>query len=117
MTRSTAPLFRQGDVLIIPPTHPRYTAPTGQMTPVLPTSGIGHILAYGEVTGHHHSLAERGASLYRDGRGLTFLSVEELTEVRHQEHNPITLAPLPEPYQVVIQHEWTDALEPRPVQD
>ena len=90
---------RQGDILIIPITK----APK-KLTPVTPEHGR-LILARGEATGHHHSVDARCATLNLDEGGVMFLDVEELTEVRHQEHDPIALEP--GQYKVVRQREYT----------
>ena len=116
MKRTTPMLYRQGDVLIVPPGHPRYRKPKGKLTPKAAEQGQ-FIIAYGEVTGHTHAVPARTATLSLDEGGVTYLTVEELTEVRHQEHNPLVLEPNAAPYQVTIQREWSDALEPRQVAD
>lgn len=116
MSRSTPGLFRQGDVFLIPPTHPAYRKPVGQLRPVAPVKDR-YVLAEGEVTGHSHSVPAASATLSLDEGNVTYLTIRELTEVRHQEHDPIALAPTVEPYEVLIQREWSDALEPRQVAD
>jgi hypothetical protein len=96
-------MYRQGDVLIVP-------------VPTLPATAVRQdgpaILAYGEVTGHAHTV-DRG--ILWQAENATYLTVEELTEVRHQEHAAIPLAP--GTYQIVRQREWTDEHEPRVVAD
>lgn len=80
-------LFRQGDVLI-----ERITALPKGLTKQKHAGRI--ILAFGEVTGHHHSLAEADlADWWKDGKGEQFLTVKETALVEHQEHAPITLEP------------------------
>jgi hypothetical protein len=55
--------------------------------------------ALGEVTGHHHSAViekEGGVpnlTLYEDGDGIFWCSVNRESEVTHQEHGTITLSP------------------------
>lgn len=98
-------LLRQGDVLIIPVAR----LPAGAVQ--RPATGLA-VLAYGEVTGHAHTVA--GGVLHTEG-DVTYLTVEELTEVRHQEHAAIPLAP--GTYRITRQVEWTDAMEPRQVAD
>lgn len=108
-TRKKAPVLlrlRQGDVLLTPVAKlPKGATKQSHTGPA--------VLAYGEVTGHAHTV-EHG-QLYTDGNGLTYLTVEELTKVRHQEHDAITLQP--GVYRVTRQREWTDADEPRQVAD
>lgn len=78
--------LRQGDVLLIEVTSIPKDAKTQK-----PKGRI--VLAEGEVTGHAHTVDSRQAELSLTEGGVMFLTVEELTEVRHQEHAPIPLAP------------------------
>lgn len=125
MKRITAGLYRQGDVLLIPATHPQYRKPQGKLTAPSAESGryiasgqdSRFVLAFGEVTGHAHVVPAKTATLNLDEGGVMYLTVEELTEVRHEEHNPVALPAMDAPYQVTIQREWSDALEPRQVAD
>ncbi|SRR6266699_1562422 len=90
-------MLRQGDVLLIPVTRvPK------KLTPVQPERGR-LILARGEVTGHHHSVDAKTATLNLDEGGVLYMTVEELTAIRHQEHAPIPLAP--GKYKVIRQRE------------
>ena len=50
------------------------------------------ILAYGEATGHHHSIAEKGATLWQL-KGDLYLEVTEPVTISHDEHKPL---PIPE---------------------
>lgn len=101
--------FRQGDVLI----SRICSAPKADVHPVQPENGR-LILAYGEATGHSHSIpATHGSMTRRDD--VLFLTIDQLTEVTHQEHAPITLEP--GVYAVERQREWSDAQEPRYVAD
>ncbi len=103
-------LIRQGDVLFLPisslPNGDRKKRPTGTV-------------AYGEVTGHHHSLATEDlerAEVLEIGDGL-FVHVSESgiridgrevfqrgAAFEHQEHLPVTL-PAGD-YKVIIQREY-----------
>lgn len=79
--------YRQGDVLIeqiaeLPKGLKRQNAQNGRI-----------ILALGEATGHHHSLAADAADWWKDGSDNQFVSLEETTSLEHQEHAPIKLAP------------------------
>ena len=93
--------FRQGDVLI---ERIASKNPTGTESPVEAVSGR-LVLAYGEATGHSHSLDAGSGTLTLDEGGVMFLTVEELTAVEHQEHNPVTLEP--GTYRVTRQREYT----------
>lgn len=99
---------RQGDLLI-----EEYDGPI-QGAPVKPERGR-LVLAKGEATGHDHSLPAKAGTLTLDGDGVMYLTIDELTEVRHQEHDPVVLAP--RNYRVTRQREWTDQDEPREVAD
>ena len=94
-------LARQGDVLIIgiaalPPNLETVKRDAGRV-----------VLAYGEVTGHAHAIAERGATLFRDPKlNALFLNVaEDGVALRHDEHGAIDL-PRGD-YQVIRQREYS----------
>lgn len=73
------------------------------------------VLAYGEVTGHAHAIAERNAELFgrsgSDERWLvirasgTTVEAGPAATVRHEEHAPIVLKP--GVYRVVRQREYS----------
>ena len=50
-----------------------------------------YILAYGEATGHHHQLQGCCALLALNGR--RWITVDEPTELTHQEHHTLTILP------------------------
>lgn len=87
-TKTKPKTYRQGDVWI-----ERILKLPTKLTKVEPVSGR-IILAYGEVTGHHHSIAADAADWWKvEGEADQFLTVKTATEVVHQEHAPIVLAP------------------------
>ena len=96
--------YRQGDVLIrrvdsLPSNRKKIKREMGLV-----------ILAHGEVTGHHHSLADEQVDLFETASeaGVTYLEVREaMATLTHQEHAPITLEP--GKYRVSIQKEYTPA--------
>jgi len=108
--------FRQGDVLIT-----RIASmPTGLLPK--PRDNGRVILAYGEVTGHAHAIADTldapAAALFDDpiaGDGSFVMLVESDTGIVHEEHGRIDLPA--GSYRVTRQREWTDANEPRQVAD
>lgn len=98
--------FRQGDVLITRIDR----APNG-LTP-RPRDGGRVILAYGEVTGHAHAIADTleapAAAIYDDptaADGSFVMLVESDTGLVHEEHGRIDLAP--GAYRVTRQREYT----------
>lgn len=48
------------------------------------------VLAYGEVTGHAHAIADPAALLYDAGEEL-FLQADGTVTLRHEEHAPIAI--------------------------
>lgn len=107
-------LFRQGDVLLVAVTLPPRTAKA--LRPA-PRDNGRVVLAYGEVTGHAHAIAEPGVQLLtapdaaamgeaarqllasvgltveiRDEDVVGVLVVEEPATVQHEEHGHIPLA-------------------------
>lgn len=88
--------YRQGDVFIIPIKK----APEGARSP------HGQVLAYGEVTGHSHRVAEPlDASLYTSGDKLWMDVLADTARVIHDEHGAIDV---PKGlYEIRIQREYT----------
>lgn len=95
-------MARQGDVLVVAAgRRPQKTVPRKL------ESGRA-VLAHGEVTGHHHSFdaSEGGVALLDEPvTGEVFLQVDRLSELQHQEHGTIEVAP--GAYKVVKQVEYT----------
>lgn len=93
-------IFRQGDVMIKACTKPK------EKNLVRVDSSVPGrtVLAYGEVTGHHHSLDANVASLFSTAAGVTVLEVKEDTELTHQEHATIPL--IKGWYEVSIQRQY-----------
>jgi len=96
-------IVRQGDVLIVP-------------TKKIPESAVAvgaekgrYILAHGEATGHHHSIAlhPRIAMFRDDGSGGSlFIKVQdEPVSLEHQEHSALTIEP--GDYEVRIQRTFS----------
>jgi hypothetical protein len=112
--------YRQGDV---------YLAKINQeVTPgkrLSPDPARGTVLAYGEVTGHAHTLDPVKTELYELPPGLLegvpeaanarLLRVLEPVSLRHEEHGPISLEP--GDYYIGIQIEYDDMEEWRRVLD
>lgn len=77
------------------------------------------IMAYGEVTGHHHSVIDNGGcALLTDPNNAdnSYLLVDvDVAHVEHQEHATINLPR--GKYHVVRQVEWSDENEPIAVTD
>lgn len=91
-------MIRQGDVALV----------RIKMLPTVTTQPRTDriVLAEGEATGHAHTVDGTKAALLLDEGGWMYLTVEELTEVQHQEHAPLTLEP--GFYRVLRQREATD---------
>ena len=94
--------YRQGDVLLI-----AVDAIPGRAVPV-PRDQGEIVLAYGEVTGHRHAIAEPHADLLAlpdqeiERRFLRIVGVQ--APLRHEEHDTITVPP--GSYQVIQQREY-----------
>jgi hypothetical protein len=102
-------MFRQGDILLVPvpeaPEGRRAKAESGRL-----------ILARGEVTGHHHSVAVQDAELIEvAGVPEVFLRIFQTTTLDHQEHASVTLPP--GDYKIVRQREYQPGELPRQVAD
>jgi hypothetical protein len=82
---------RQGDVLVL---STDAQAPSN-LQPV-PRDHGRIVLAYGEVTGHAHAIADRDAELYSqpntEDRFLRIMASSGV-ELQHEEHSTITLPP------------------------
>lgn len=97
-------IYRQGDVLIrrvesLPVNRKKRSRENGRV-----------ILAHGEVTGHHHSLADEHVDLFETAAeaGVTYLEVRDaVAALTHQEHSTIELPP--GRYRVSIQKQYTPA--------
>lgn len=76
--------YRQGDVLLVAATKP------AKLTAIKP-KGDRVILAYGEVTGHHHSIDSAHCQEWVDDAGVTWIEAQQAVELLHQEHDPIRL--------------------------
>lgn len=92
-------MVRQGDVLLVPVASIPADAKPGRREK-------GRIvLAYGEVTGHAHSIAAPWVVLLED-EGTRYIRVPmEGAELHHEEHAAIRLTP--GEYRIVIQREYT----------
>ena len=90
-------LYRQGDVAILKVTGKARGRP-------VPVEQGRYILARGEATGHHHSIPADAGTMTLDEGGVMYLTIEELTQVEHQEHAPIPLEP--GVYRVIRQREY-----------
>jgi hypothetical protein len=91
--------FRQGDVMLtrvnsIPKGGKRVARDNGRI-----------VLAYGEVTGHAHAIADEEVTLLEVDGGIRYLDVQMEAFLRHEEHGAIALAP--GKYKVTRQREYT----------
>ena len=105
----TTAMYRQGDILLVRV----HAIPDGGRAVEAEDGRL--ILARGEVTGHHHSVAVADAELVDvEARGV-FLRIMEATPLVHQEHAAIVLAP--GAYEVRRQREYEPGELPRQVAD
>jgi len=102
--------LRQGDVLV--ERVRRRTLPKG--TFVAARQGR-LILAYGEATGHHHSVAVADGELVETDAREVFLRIMRATFLEHQEHGALALER--GVYRVTIQQEYAPRELPRRVVD
>lgn len=106
-------MYRQGDVFLR-----RIESIPTNATPIARDNGR-IVLAYGEVTGHSHAIADKAAELVRSAAtNRRFLRVMAASGVKleHEEHATITLPP--GDYEVVQQREYTSSdMAPLPVMD
>jgi hypothetical protein len=80
--------YRQGDVLLV-----RVGEIPPGATPVEDGTVRGRlVVAYGEVTGHHHSVAVADARMVKSAEDV-YLEIMRETPLEHQEHAAITLEP------------------------
>lgn len=80
--------IQHGDVLF----RKIYRKPNGARP--VPRSNGAIIVAEGEATGHHHKIADKGATmlvLERSGRTDFYLEVTEPVIITHDEHKPLTI--------------------------
>ena len=104
-----SPIYRQGDVLVVEvadiPKGKKVKARNGRL-----------ILAFGEVTGHHHSVAVADVEMVKvENSEDVFLKIMRATPLEHQEHGSIILAP--GSYRVIRQREYQPRALPRQVAD
>lgn len=100
--RKTMKQFRQGDVLITQvPSRPKAAKPKARDNGRV-------VLAYGEVTGHAHAIADATATLFSlldDGAEEMFLEADGTVTLRHEEHGHIEIPG--GVYRVTRQREYT----------
>jgi len=98
-------IVRQGDVLLVPTTD----RPSPHAKPVTDRGRV--ILAYGEVTGHAHEVTGLDNTdsvppmqLFEEPNGRRLLVISKPSELRHEEHGAIALAP--GAFEIVRQREY-----------
>lgn len=122
MNRDTNQI-RQGDVFLV-----RVDADVPETATQVPPVNGRLILAWGEATGHHHSVAAADAELFQVGDGAaTALGVDMLLRVRsrttvlHPEHHRPDIGKVaelePGTYRVIRPKEYQPKAAPRPVAD
>lgn len=109
-------IYRQGDILLVRcDDRAAQNVIDGTSNGVVrePENGL-LILARGEVTGHHHSVAVADAEVVQDAEAV-YLRIMAPTTLDHQEHASIALEP--GTYRVVRQREYQPGELPRQVAD
>lgn len=80
--------YRHGDVSL----HEIDELPTGLKKMDIDKDN-GFILAFGEVTFHHHKIVGDRLEIFQDSEGRHYLKVGSPSELTHQEHKTITILP------------------------
>jgi len=62
------------------------------------------ILAYGEVTGHHHRFETEQVQVFKDDSGQQFVDVKKPSNLIHEEHQCLQIPK--GRYKIVIQREF-----------
>ena len=104
--------YRQGDVLRIRVRMPAQSR--RQLRPV-PRTGDRVVLAYGEATGHAHVIDSPRAELLESRGGRTYLGLDKVSALTHEEHGPIRLDP--GLYRVFRQREYAPGMRAHVVAD
>ena len=100
---------RQGDVLLVKvDSHA-----SGDPEPIASDGSV--VLAHGEVTGHRHRFERASEAQALTGSIVRQLLVNTPAALLHEEHSPPSVAP--GHYDLPSQVEWSDANEPRKVED
>lgn len=103
--------IRQGDVLVLGPKVNTETREIINDIPAVPgklidTKDGRTILAYGETTGHFHSLPSGASVLTADEDGNRGLQIKEASALTHDEHDALRFATVGN-HTPVQQCEWT----------
>lgn len=96
-TKSKLKMYRQGDVLLVE------TTDTPEGPSAIPKDGR-HILAYGEATGHAHTVSAALADLFEQP-DRRLLVARSMCTLSHEEHAHIEIPA--GTYRVTIQREYT----------
>lgn len=102
--------LQQGDVVLMP---------TKDLPPDVQKHDAKNVLAYGEVTGHAHRIhtKESGSVMFLRSMAKTYLQVvKEGVELKHEEHNPVSIPPGIYEYGIVLEYDY-DTEESRRVAD
>lgn len=106
-------MFRQGDVALVAMDSAEAHRVVDGAKLVERASG-GLVLAYGEQTGHSHTIVRAGVKMYERGEERVIVSAVPFG-VYHQEHEALKVPA--GTYRVIRQREWTDDDEVRYVAD
>lgn len=108
-------IYRQGDVLIIEIDTQETARLLATAKPVKREAGR-IVLAYGEVTGHAHAIANHAVKMFEvSAQPQRILTSEVDFAILHEEHIAVKVPA--GTYRVIRQREWTDDDEVRYVAD
>lgn len=108
MAKAARVQYRQGDVLI----ERVAKLPKGAKLKERDRGRV--VLAYGEVTGHAHAIADSAALLYDFGEEM-YLEADGTVTLRHEEHHPVEIPG--GVFRVTRQREYSPAAAVRNVAD
>lgn len=104
MSKSSANIIRQGDVLLVPvAARKRGRKPDSEI-----------VLMHGEVTGHAHRIAEHEHMEIRDEGAQRFIRALKRATLTHEEHHPAILVAGVTYQQAFQVEDWGPVVEHKP---
>lgn len=90
--------YRQGDVMLVAAEIPKGSKPGLRDQDRI-------VLAYGEVTGHAHAIADPACAIFVGSHGTPYIRAKKAVELKHEEHGTIKVPA--GSYRVVRQREYS----------